>query len=142
MIPIYNPVINNQTEVFLAISISPVNSTHIRILSLIGTDTDVSTIVADGSLECSFPGYGEYATHLIFDSEGEPTRFYGSSKNPVFVGRSLTPDEMVSLRTHGALSGDSCHTDCVCPKDFEMKTESCCYNSQTNNTSFRLVFLY
>ena len=139
-IPIYNPVIHNETELFLALSITPVNSTHISITSLIGLDTDISTLVVDGSLECSFPGYGKYATHLTFDSEGEPTRFFGSSKDLVFIGRSLTPDEMLSLRTHGDLSGDICHTDCICPKEFGMKTDSCCYNSQTNNTSFRFVY--
>lgn len=94
-------------------------------------------MVVAGSLECSFPEDGTYATHLSFDSEGEPTRFFGSTKDLIFVGRSLTPDEMVQLRTHGDLSSDDCHTDCICPKYFETTTESCCYNSQTNETSFR-----
>ena len=52
-IPIYNPIIHNDTELFLAISISPVNITHVTIVTLIGEDTSVSTMVVAGSLECS-----------------------------------------------------------------------------------------
>ncbi|KAI6657405.1 Lefftyrin [Oopsacas minuta] len=139
-IPIFNSGIRIFTDIFLAISVSMVNSTHLLITSLIGENNEASEEVVSGSMECSFPLDKKYIANAIPSTEGI-LRFLGQSMNLLLVGKSLTSEELILLKERGDLNGDITYSnsDCLCPKDYDILTEECCYNSQNNITSIRIT---
>ena len=129
------------TLLFLAVSISQVNSTHLHISYLVG-NSSVSVVAVSGSLECSFPPNNKYATGLSYQTDGTVDRFIGQFFDLIIAGRSLTEGELELLRGGEGLNGNSISSspECICPKEYNPLTDICCYNPQTNNTSFRYVY--
>ena len=138
LIPLSSDEIQNDTEVFLAISVSQISSTQLLLSYAVGDSSTIDTVTVSGSLQCSFPSDNKFAFGFTHLPDGTVEHFFGYFRSFKISGRSLTEGEMELLRGQEELVGEnSSYPDCLCPKGSILSTNSCCYNPQTNFTSFR-----
>ena len=136
-IPLSSDQLEISIELFLAVSVSQINSTHLLISYLVGDNTSANVVAVSGSLQCSFPPNNKYATGFSYTPDGKFEQFYGSFRDPTISGRSLTDGEIKLLREEELNGENISYPECICPKGSNMLTDICCYNPHTNATSFR-----
>ena len=133
-----NEQININTELFFALSVSRLNTTHTILSYIVGNDRSVDFVTFSGSFNCAFPPVGKFVRKREI-LEDTAIRFIGDCRDFIVAGRSLTIGEMELLRQDSVLIEGYTPTHCICSKGSLPESEEYCYDSQSDFRVPRLV---